>query len=64
MTQNGHIYAICCRQVVDDNGISSEHVKTLEGYAVLNLEFGCSGSFRDSPKSFRDGRGFRGGHQR
>ena len=62
MTQNGHIYAICYRQEVDDHGISSENVKTLVGYAVLNLEFGSSGSFRDSPKSFRDGIGFGGGH--
>ena len=38
MTQNEHIYAIYCRPEVDDGSISSENVKTLEGYAVVNLE--------------------------
>ena len=63
MTQSGHIYAICCRQEVDDDGISNETVKTLEGYAVQNWEFGSSGSFRDIPKLFRDGRSFGSGHR-
>ena len=38
MTQNEHVYAICCRPDVDDNDvISYENVKTLWG--LLTDEF-------------------------
>ena len=38
MTQNEHVYAICCQSEVVGDVISGENVKTIEGYAVLNLE--------------------------
>ena len=38
MTPNEHVYAICCRPEVAGDSISSENVKTIEGYAVLNFE--------------------------
>ena len=38
MTQNEHIYAICCRPEVDDNVIFGRNVKTIEGYIVVNFK--------------------------
>ena len=38
MTQNEHVYAICCRPEVACDVISGGNVKTIEGYAVLNFE--------------------------
>ena len=38
MTQNEHVYAICCRLEVDDDVISSRNIKTIQGYVVANLE--------------------------
>ena len=38
MTQNEHVYEICCRLEVADDVISGENVKTVEGQAVLNFE--------------------------
>ena len=38
MTQNEHVYAICCRLEVGGDVISGENVKTIEGYAVLHVE--------------------------
>ena len=61
MTQNEHVYAIYCRPEVGGDVISSENVKTLEGYAVLNSEVASSNSFRVIQKTFRDGGG---GHRR
>ena len=37
MTQNEHIYAICCRLEVVGDVISGENLKTIEGYVVLNF---------------------------
>ena len=46
MTQNEHVYEICCRPEVVGDGISGENVKTIEGYAVLNFEVASSSSFQ------------------
>ena len=63
MTQNEHVYAICCRPDVAGDVISGENVKTIEGYAVLNYEVASFNSYRDiKKKSFHDGGGGRGGH--
>ena len=48
MTQNEHVYAICCRPGVAGDVISSINVKTIECYAVLNFEVASFSSFRDS----------------
>ena len=47
MTQNEHVYVICCRPEVAGDFISGENVKTIEGYAVLNSEVASFSSFRD-----------------
>ena len=47
MTQDEHVYAICCLPEVDGDVISCENVKTIEGYAVLNFEVDRFSSFRD-----------------
>ena len=63
MTQNEHVYVICCRLEVAGDVIASENIKTIEGYAVLNFKVASFSSFRDiQNNSFRDGAG--GGHQR
>ena len=46
MTQNEHVYTICCRPEVAGDVISSENVKTIEWYAVLNFEAANFSSFR------------------
>ena len=38
MTQNEHVYAMCCRPEVAGDVISGEDVKTIESCAVLNFE--------------------------
>ena len=45
MTQNEHVYAICCRPEVSGDVISSENVETIEGYDLLNIEIASSSSF-------------------
>ena len=50
MTQNKHVYAICCRLQVAGDVASGENVKTIEGYALLNFEDASFSSFRDIPK--------------
>ena len=50
MTQNEHVYAICCRLEVSGDVISGENVKTIEGQAVLSFEVVSSNSFRDIKK--------------
>ena len=42
MTQNEHVYAICCQPEVGDDVISGKNVKTIECYAVLNIEVASS----------------------
>ena len=61
MTQNLHVCAICCREVVYDV-ISGRNVKTAEGYLSINFEVASSNSFIDIfKKSLRDGDGGGGG---
>ena len=50
MTQNEHVYAICCRLEVSGDVISGDNVKTIKGYAVLDFEVARSNSFRDIKK--------------
>ena len=52
MTQNAHVYAICCRPEVGGGVISGENIKTAEGYAALNVEVASSSSFRDIHPKF------------
>ena len=49
MTQNEHVYVICCRQEVAGDVISGENVKTIEGYAMLNFEVARFSTFRENP---------------
>ena len=46
MTQNLHIYAICCRLKATGDVISSENVKTIEGYTVLIFEVAIFSGFQ------------------
>ena len=50
MTQNEHVYAICCRPEPAGDVISSEHAKTFEGYAALNFEVAGFNCLRDIQK--------------
>ena len=51
MTQNDHVYAICCRpEVASDVVICRENVKTVEICALLNFEVVSFSSFRDIKK--------------
>ena len=50
MTQNEHVYAIWCRPDVAGDVISGQNVKTIEGYAVINVEAASFSSFRDIQK--------------
>ena len=49
MTQNEHVYAICCRPEVAGAVTSGENVKTIEGYTMLHFEVASFSSFRDIP---------------
>ena len=51
MTQNEHVYAICCRPEVVCDVTSDGNVKTLEGYAMLNFQVASFSSFRDIQKN-------------
>ena len=65
MTRNEHVYALFWRPEAAGDNISGENVKTIEGYAALNLEVASISSFLDIPQnSVRDGGGGGGGHQR
>ena len=46
MTKNEHVYAMFCRPEVAGDVISGEHVKTTEGYFVLNFEAASFSIFR------------------
>ena len=48
MTQNEHVYAICCRPEVVGDVISSENVKTIEGYALLHFKAAIISSFQEN----------------
>ena len=57
-TQNEQVYAISCLPEIAGDIISSENVKPVDGYAVLNFEVASFNRFRDiKTKSFRDGGG-------
>ena len=47
MTQNEHVYEICCWPDVAGDVISSENVNTIEGYALLKFEAATISSFRE-----------------
>ena len=47
MAQIEQVYAICCRPEVAGDVISSNIIKTIAGYAVLNFEVASSSSFQD-----------------
>ena len=47
LIQNENVNAICGRPEVVGDVISGEHIKTIEGYAVLNFEVASFSSFRD-----------------
>ena len=62
MAQSEHVYAICWREEVGDDVISSQNAKTIEGYVVINFEVASSSSFHDKKthkKSFHNGGGQR-----
>ena len=50
MTQNEHVYAICCRPEVARDVISGENVKTIKGYDVTSE---AAGAIDDSIKRKR-----------
>ena len=62
MTQNEHVYAICCQPEVAGDIISGADVQTIEGYAVLKFGVASFSSFRDIPQKCDNGDG--GGHRR
>ena len=51
MTQDLHVFAICCRPEGVYDVISGQRVNTIEGYIVENLEVASSNSFRDIKKN-------------
>ena len=61
MTQNEHVCAIYCLLEVNCDVISGRTVKTVMGYAVVNIEVASFSNFLDilPPKSFRDDGGGR-----
>ena len=61
MTQNEHVYAICCRQEVASDVVFGRNVKAIEGYAAYIFKWlSLVVSEIIQNKSFRDG----GGHRR
>ena len=49
LTQNEHVYAICCQPEVAADVVSGENLKTAEYYAVLNFEAASIICFRENP---------------
>ena len=47
MTQNEDVYVMCYRPEVAGDVISSSNVKTVEGYAVVDIEAARFSSFRE-----------------
>ena len=37
MTQNEHVYAICCQLEVDDDVTSGQNINTVQGYVVVKI---------------------------
>ena len=50
MTQNEHVYVICCWPEAENDVISSQYVKTIEGYVLVNFEVASSSIFLDIQK--------------
>ena len=48
MTQNEHVYVICCRPEVVGGVIFRGKVETIAGYVVLNFEAANVSSFREN----------------
>ena len=48
MTQNEHVYAICCRQEVPGDVISGRVVKTVEDYVPTYFEVASSSILREN----------------
>ena len=48
MTQNEHVYVICCRLEAAGDVISGENVKTIECCTVLNFEAAVISSFKEN----------------
>ena len=48
MTQNEHVYAICCRPEEAGDVISGRNLKTVEDSAVLHFEDANLSSFRQN----------------
>ena len=47
MTQNEHVYAMCCPPEVAGDFIYGRNIKTAESYVVANFEIASSSSFWD-----------------
>ena len=50
VTQNEHVYAMCCRPEVAGDIISGTNINTTESYAVLNFEAASFCSFRENQR--------------
>ena len=50
LTQNKHVYAICCRPKAAGDVVSGENVKIIERYAVLYFKVASFMTFRDTKK--------------
>ena len=48
MTQNEHVYAICCRPEVAGDVISGANAKTIDGYVLVNFEAASNSNFREN----------------
>ena len=48
MTQNEHVYAIYCQPEVEGDVVSSENMKDIEGYALINFEAASISSDREN----------------
>ena len=48
MTENEHVYTICCRPLVVGDVISGENIKTTEDCALLNFEAASFSSFLEN----------------
>ena len=48
ITQNEHVYAVCCRPEVAGEVISGENVNTTDGCGTLNFEAASLCSFREN----------------
>ena len=47
MTQNEHVYAICCRPEVAGGIIYGQNGKAIKGYVMVNFQVASFSSFYD-----------------